>query len=181
MNAMFATIVAAVLALSVTATGCIPEATGVAAVIAAQRRKVRVIKIGIKVYKVTKYTDKEFKELVEKVKAAHEKPADPVFPPPLDAYRFQGLINTYRQEQGLGPLAWDNQLAIDAEENNRRGGHHVYMGSAGGQCWASVTDMSQAFEMWKHSPGHDRLMRGRSFTKFGIASGPGNHCTLNLK
>lgn len=162
-------------------TGC-AEVTSVAAVIEAQRTKIRVIKIGVKVIKVTRLTDKEFKKLKAKVEAVHEKPAEPSYPGlNADVLRFHWMINSYRESVGLQGLSWDQQLATDAQENNRRGGHHVYMGSAGGQCWASVTDMGQAFEMWKHSPGHNRLMLGRSFTKFGIASGPGNHCTLNLK
>ncbi|GIW85821.1 MAG: hypothetical protein KatS3mg108_0145 [Isosphaeraceae bacterium] len=113
-------------------------------------------------------------------------PADPSAAPAdsaADPYGFTAILNGYRAQVGLPPVAVDPNLAAWASQNNaaqcHRGlGHHVVPGCLQNSGWnyASAWDV---FLGWLHSPGHRATMLSPSISRVGIAYGPGPYWTLN--
>lgn len=99
-----------------------------------------------------------------------------------EEWKFWSLINDYRERRGLGGLDYDPHLADEAAKNNRAGGHHSYVPNGVAQNWCmngSGMSAKVAFDMWKHSPGHNANMLGRGHVRCGIAF-DGKQATLNL-
>jgi uncharacterized protein YkwD len=104
---------------------------------------------------------------------------------------FLGTINNYRAQNGLGPLALNDSLnnvarwmANDMAANNYFShtdslGRNPFermdqMGYAyntwrGENLVAGTETASQAFQMWKDSPGHNENMLAGNYTVIGIA------------
>jgi uncharacterized protein YkwD len=104
---------------------------------------------------------------------------------------FLGIINQYRGNNGLGPLAIDNQLngvarwMADDMANNNYFSHtdslgrdpfsrmdqlgYTYNTWRGENLVAGTDTASYAFEMWVGSPGHNANMLSPNYTVIGIA------------
>ncbi len=113
--------------------------------------------------------------------------------PSLDSQEeaFVGLINQYRQQNGLGTLAIDPSIAsasdwmgFDMGENN----YFSHTDSLGRSPWqrmqdfgydyntwmgeniaAGAADAQVAFDLWRNSPGHNANMLNTNFKVMGIA------------
>lgn len=100
-----------------------------------------------------------------------------------DPYGFAAILNTYRAQAGLPPVAYDPNLAAWAAQNNtaqsHRGiGHHINP-NCFQNCGWNYQDALSVARGWMNSPGHRRNMLSPSITRFGIAYGPGPYWTMN--
>jgi len=113
------------------------------------------------------------------------QPQPVIVQPSTDRYNFGAYINSYRNSLGLRSLAYDPSLDYWSHENNkvqnRRGLGHYVMGPSRGQNagWNYPT-VADIFRGWRHSPGHNRIMKG-NFSTYGIWYGPGPYWTLCVK
>ena len=108
---------------------------------------------------------------------------------------FLGLINQYRQSQGLAPLTATpllNQVAYDHSndmatndyfDHNDKAGHSPFdrmktAGYDGGYMAENIAagnaDAQSTFEQWRNSPGHDENMRGPHYVAIGIGRAYGS-------
>jgi uncharacterized protein YkwD len=102
-----------------------------------------------------------------------------------DPYGFIAVLNQYRAQAGLPPVAFDPDLSAWASQNNvvqsHKGiGHHVNPNCYQNSAWNCVNawDVAQA---WMNSPGHRRNMLSPSISRVGIAYGPGPYWTMNAR
>lgn len=105
--------------------------------------------------------------------------------PAGDPYGFATILNGYRAQVGLSPVAVDGNLSAWASQNNaaqcHRGlGHHVLPGCLQNSGW-NYTSAWEVFVGWLNSPGHRANMLSPSITRMGIAYGPGPYWTLNAQ
>jgi uncharacterized protein YkwD len=105
--------------------------------------------------------------------------------PTTDAYGFAAVLNQYRAEAGLPPLAYDHELSAWAAANNAAQasqgiGHHVTANCYQNCAWNSP-DAGSVGQAWMESRGHRQNMLSSSVTRFGIAYGPGPYWTMNAK
>jgi hypothetical protein len=105
--------------------------------------------------------------------------------PPGDPYGFIALLNRYRSQAGLGPVAYDADLSAWASQNNAaqcgRGlGHHVNPGCRQNSGW-NYADAFAVAQGWMTSPGHRAAMLAYEITRVGIAYGPGPYWTMNAR
>jgi hypothetical protein len=105
--------------------------------------------------------------------------------PATDPYGFAAIINRYRGESGLAPLAYDHELSIwaaqnNAEQSSRGLGHHVSPNCYQNCAW-NTPDAQSAAEAWMESRGHRANMLSPAISRFGIAFGPGPYWTMNAK
>ena len=104
---------------------------------------------------------------------------------------FAGLINDYRQTNGLGPLAIDSDLQSSSEWMSNDMGVNAYFShtdSLGRDPWARLCTFNygyntwmgenlgagyrtakEVFTGWKDSPGHNANMLGSNYTVMGIS------------
>ncbi len=96
--------------------------------------------------------------------------------PPADPYGFTTWLCSVRAARGLGPVAWDPNLAAWAAQNSLRGfGHFVRAGRHQNAGWGSAAVI---WPSWLTSPGHIPTMLDPSITRVGIAV-VGSVWTLN--
>lgn len=110
---------------------------------------------------------------------------------PVDPKEAARLINAYRADNGVGPLALDSDLARlaadyagklaeagrmshDLEpwgglEKRLKGGGYAYE-TAGENLGQGYRTLAQAIQGWKNSPAHDRGLKDADMTRMGIAS-----------
>lgn len=103
----------------------------------------------------------------------------------VDVAGAAGLINLYRRNNGLAPLAPDGALAAmarkEAEAMARAGAPasaealKVRLAAEGVRLpavniSAGYHTMAEAFSGWRDSPAHNRTMLDASATRFGIAT-----------
>jgi uncharacterized protein YkwD len=118
--------------------------------------------------------------------AAEASAVEPV-PAPVaaDPYGFAAILNGYRAQVGLPPVAVDGNLAAWASQNNaaqcHRGlGHHIVPGCLQNSGW-NYASAWEVFVGWLNSPGHRANMLSPSITRVGVAYGPGPYWTLNAQ
>ncbi len=105
--------------------------------------------------------------------------------PTTDPYGFAAILNQYRAEAGLPPLAYDHELSAWAASNNAAQaslgmGHHVTPNCYQNAAW-NAPDAASVAQAWMESRGHRKNMLSSSVTHFGIAYGPGPYWTMNAK
>ena len=105
--------------------------------------------------------------------------------PTIDLYGFAAILNQYRAEAGLPPLAYDHELSAWAASNNSEQsslgmGHHVNPNCYQNCAW-NAPDAASVAQAWMDSRGHRKNMLASSVTRFGIAYGPGPYWTMNAK
>jgi len=110
-----------------------------------------------------------------------------------------GIINDYRQQNGLGPLAACRSLNRTAQghsEDMRDNNYFSHTGLNNSSPWtracdacfdlgcgpstamaeniaAGNSDAQSTFTQWKNSPGHNKNMLGSKFTMIGIGRATG--------
>jgi uncharacterized protein YkwD len=112
-------------------------------------------------------------------------PDTKVAPAVEDPYGFASILNRYRAQAGLQPLAYDGDLSAWASHNNleqcRRGiGHHVVPNCHQNSGW-NYTDAESVAIGWMNSSGHRANMLMPNVSRFGIAYGPGPYWTMNVR
>jgi hypothetical protein len=105
--------------------------------------------------------------------------------PATDLYGFAAIVNQYRADAGLPPLAYDHELSVWAARNNEEQtshglGHHVSPNCYQNCAW-NTPDAASTADAWMNSRGHRANMLSTSITRFGIAYGPGPYWTMNAK
>jgi len=105
--------------------------------------------------------------------------------PVTDPYGFAAILNGYRAEAGLAPVAYDHELSSwaasnNAEQSSRGMGHHVSPNCFQNCAW-NTPDAASTAEAWMESRGHRANMLSPSISRFGIAYGPGPYWTMNAK
>jgi hypothetical protein len=98
------------------------------------------------------------------------------------AYRFVVLLNGYRAQRGLHPVAQDAWLEDVSRINNARGGGHVYTANCP-QNWCMCSwgqTPEQALHQWQNSSGHNALLLSGSITRVGFAM-EGNQATMTAR
>jgi Cysteine-rich secretory protein family len=105
--------------------------------------------------------------------------------PTTDPYGFAAILNQYRAEAGLPPLAYDHELSSWAASNNAAQasqgmGHHVTPNCYQNCAW-NAPDAASVGQAWMESRGHRKNMLASSVTHFGIAYGPGPYWTMNAR
>ncbi len=78
------------------------------------------------------------------------------------------LINNYRSQNGLNPIAYDSRLNI-SDSPGHRGFNRS--GMSGATNWSSETNPQAIFNQWLDSPGHKANMLNPNITRGGIAPG----------
>lgn len=112
-------------------------------------------------------------------------PTQPAYVDAADPYGFAAIINHYRAQAGLHPLAYDSSLSAWASQNNAAQcsqgiGHHV-VPNCFQNCGWNYSSAQEAAVAWMNSSGHRQNMLTPSATRFGIAYGPGPYWTLNAR
>lgn len=108
----------------------------------------------------------------------------------LDKEEARGLINRYRAENGLGPLAIDSALTRAAQRHSADLARHdkiSHTGSDGSDPWnrvrgsgykarlaaenvgAGQRSIAEVFRGWQDSPGHNKNLLLADATQMGIA------------
>jgi hypothetical protein len=105
--------------------------------------------------------------------------------PATDPYGFAAVLNRYRSEAGLPPVAYDHELSAwaaqnNAEQSSRGMGHHINPNCYQNCAW-NTPDAASVGEAWMESRGHRANMLAPSISRFGIAFGPGPYWTMNAK
>lgn len=98
------------------------------------------------------------------------------------AFRFVVLLNEYRAQRGLQPVAQDAWLENVSRTNNARGGGHVYTANCA-QNWCMCSwgqTPEQALHQWKNSSGHNALLLNGGITQVGFAM-EGNQATMTAR
>jgi hypothetical protein len=105
--------------------------------------------------------------------------------PVIDPYGFAAILNEYRAQAGLPPVAYDHDLSAWAASNNAeqasRGMGHFVSPNCYQNCAWNTTDAASTAEAWMQSRGHRANMLSPSITRFGIAYGPGPYWTMNAQ
>lgn len=121
----------------------------------------------------------------------HEEMIDDVGYVPVDPAKAQRLINEYRAQNGVAPLALDGELTRLARdyagklaeagrmshelepwgglEKRLRAGGYAYE-TAGENLGQGYRTIEQQIQGWKNSPPHDRGLKDADMTRMGIAS-----------
>jgi uncharacterized protein YkwD len=82
------------------------------------------------------------------------------------------VINRWRAQCQLPPVAYDPALAAISQTNNAMGGVHAYTGNCR-QTWAGTLDPESAVSMWMNSSGHRNIIMAPNLTRGG------SHCASN--
>lgn len=94
-------------------------------------------------------------------------PAPRTGPSSADPYFFGAWLNFQRQSRGLGPLAYDANLASIAAANSSRGfGHH---GLHRGRENVGMGALGTVQSMWLSSPLHAAALFDPGVTRYGVA------------
>lgn len=101
-----------------------------------------------------------------------------------DPYGFVSILNGIRAQNGLPPVAYDENLSAWAAQNNASQsqfglGHFVNPGSYQNSGW-NYPDAASVAAGWMASPGH-RMAMLALVSRVGIAYGPGPYWTMNAQ
>ncbi len=82
------------------------------------------------------------------------------------------VINRWRAQYHLPPVAYDPNMAGISQTNNAMGGVHAYTGNCR-QTWAGTADPESAVSMWMNSSGHRNIIMASDLVRGG------SHCAGN--
>lgn len=121
----------------------------------------------------------------------HQEMIDDIGYVPVDPAKALALINAYRAENGVAPLALDGELTRLARdyagklaragrmshelepwgglEKRLKDGGYAYE-TAGENLGQGYRTIEQTIQGWKNSPAHDRGLKDADMTRMGIAS-----------
>ena len=93
--------------------------------------------------------------------------SDPAGPDPV-----LRVINRWRAQWHLPPVAYDPAMAAISQTNNAIGGVHAYTGNCR-QTWAGTSQPESAVSMWMNSTGHRNIIMASNLVRGG------SHCAAN--